>query len=77
MSMNALTISSGLLPGLVIYVILAGLTTWHILRSVRGGWEKATWTAGVVLIPMVGILGYWWDCLWGSRSEEAERRRPK
>ena len=70
----AMTIFSKLMPWLLIYVILMGITVCHILRSGRNGWDKAWWIAGVLLIPLGGLVGYWWDRLWESRGEAVERR---
>lgn len=73
--MHALLIFSNLIAGLSIYVVLAGITICCILKSQQRGWRKAIWIAGVILIPVGGIGGYWWDRLLESRGEAIDKRR--
>ena len=70
-----LTFSSGIWLGLGIYVLILIITLVHIGRSPKAGWVKTVAMLGVVVLPIGGLLDWWWGVIWGSRTDQIAQRK--
>lgn len=74
--MLSISLSSGLGLLMTAYLVFLAVTVLHILTSSKRRGRDKTWAMlGVLLLPFAGMLAWWWEVLWSSRSEAAVKRK--